>query len=328
MTPKAQSLPSCTAGPPRVPKQLAEMGSSVTAFFDLATGTLFCLGFFWQGGVFTFFLFFLFFLYWRLPRLFSPFRRADRPPLPRCLPRRESERPAPTRRPPPAAPGRGCSPRGPLPGSGRRQQAPDPNCHRRNKQANKQTRARFQICLPKPNEQSRPSARWHRRGRQGRLAGRGGGGPGTALPSPSPPGWPETTLGMNFPDGDAQPGWGPLALGQSCLKGRGARWGMTLLRRCMKQLDHLFLAALRRGKPLARRVMSTQETGWTGREGFYRHGLLPLHAAAGRARERQDSPPGAEVTRPRRRGCSSHAPCTTSAGREGAGGEGPGHNVG
>lgn len=198
MTPKAQSLPSCTAGPPRVPKQLAEMGSSVTAFFDLATGTLFCLGFFWQGGVFTFFLFFLFFLYWRLPRLFSPFRRADRPPLPRCLPRRESERPAPTRRPPPAAPGRGCSPRGPLPGSGRRQQAPDPNCHRRNKQANKQTRARFQICLPKPNEQSRPSARWHRRGRQGRLAGRGGGGPGTALPSPSPPGWPETTLGSEF----------------------------------------------------------------------------------------------------------------------------------
>lgn len=177
---------------------------------------MFCLGFLGRGSVFTFFFFF-FFTGGAL-RCFHPLVQPTDHPQPRRSPRR-----GPATAPSAASPRQrlqpaGTTPRLGPPEVGTRPQLPP------EKQTNKQTRRRFQICLPKTNEQSRPSARWHWRGRQGRLAGRGGGGPGTALPSPSPPGEPQTTLGSKFSRMRCSARLGFAGPRAAVLKGAGG-WG-------------------------------------------------------------------------------------------------------
>lgn len=199
VTSKAQSLPFSTAGPPWVPaptETAGRKGLFCCRFFGLAMGAF--GGFFGWGGGFFVWLVGGFFT-WDALRCFRPLAgQTDHPP-PRCRPRRESEGLAPARRPQPPSPGEAaaCGDLSPARAAKTRHQ-PQTATGETNKQAKtKQRRARFQSCLPKTNEQSPAGARWHRRGRQGGLAG-GGGTPGTAQPSPAPPAGPETTLRSEF----------------------------------------------------------------------------------------------------------------------------------
>lgn len=104
----------------------------------------------------------------------------------------------------------GCADRSPSRAAKTRHR-PKPATGDINNQANTQTRAHSQSCLPKTKEQSR--RRFHWPGAE--QAGRARRGPGTALPIPALlPG--RGQLRGEFPAGDAQPGLGLLALAQPC----------------------------------------------------------------------------------------------------------------